>query len=238
MLVATLITLAALGASDADLQPSALRLMVSCVVALLTPLFWPGIAATQKGTALRVLGWSLAATVLAALALAAFGTNRQSLPRVLEVCAMLLIVLVGANAAAAFLESRWLGSSIGAPVSREMAGRSAALALAFLGSLPLWLGPAAETLSSQHEWTIDATLSVSPLVHLAVASGNDLMRNQWFYEHSNLASLQFEYPRLDVIAWSYTLVLLALGISAMTFWRNRSPIRGAAFADRTLEKRP
>ncbi len=80
--------------------------------------------------------------------------------------------------------------------AREAAGRSAAVALALLGALPLWLGPVAETLSARHDWAIDAVVGASPLTHLAVASGNDLLRNQWFYQHANLAALLFSYPGL------------------------------------------
>ena len=83
-----------------------------------------------------------------------------------------------------------------AKTAREMAGRAAALVLAFVGSLPLWLGPRANCLPRANPWIIDAAIGMSPLIHLAVASGNDLLRNQWFYQHSNLAALQFSYPSL------------------------------------------
>jgi hypothetical protein len=198
-----------------------LRLMATCVVALLAPLFWPGVAATRQGTALRVVAWSLASAGLAAIALGAFGGTRQSLPRIAEACAMLCLVLLVAHGASALLESAWLRNSGDAQTCREMAGRGVVLALALLGSLPFWLGPAAETLSSRHDGAIDATLGISPIVHLAIASSNDLLRNQWFYQHSNIASLQFEYPTLAGIAWSYALLLLALGLLAVTSCRRR-----------------
>ncbi len=226
LVVAVLMTLAALRATDSDLQPSALRLMVSCVIALLTPLFWPGAAETRKGSALRILGWSLAATGLAAFTLGALGTARQSVPSVFEACAMLFLVLLVVNTATALVEARWLGDSATNPSSRELAGRTVALALALFATLPFWLGPAAEALSSRHAWAIDATLSLSPIVHLAVASGNDLMRNEWFYQHLNVASLQFEYPGLPAIALSYSMVLLALGLLVVAYPRRRSPVRG------------
>lgn len=231
LLAAALMLLAALGAADPDLQPSALRLMVTAVVALLSPMFWPGIAATRKGTVLRIVSWSMAAVGLAALALSAFGATRQSLPRVFEACAMLCLVLIVANALTALLDASWRGASIDARASRELAGRSVALALALFGSLPIWLGPAGEALTSRREWAIDATLALSPVVHLAIASGNDLLRNQWFYEHSNIASLQFEYPGLSAIVWSYALVLLVLGLLAMTLRRWGWPVCAAARAD-------
>jgi hypothetical protein len=225
LLVAALMVLAALGASDPDLQPSALRLMATSVVGLLAPLFWPGVAATHQRTAVRIVAWSAAAAVLAALVLGAFGNTRQSLLHIAEACAMLWLVLLVAHAATALLESGGLGRSGGARTSREMAGRAVVMALAAFGSLPLWLGPAAETLSSRHGWAIDALLDLSPVVHLAMASGNDLLRNQWFYQHSNIASLQFEYPGLVGVAWSYALLLAVLGLLAMMFWHRRLPVR-------------
>jgi hypothetical protein len=224
--VATLVTLAALGAADADLQASALRLMASCVVAMLAPLFWPGVGSTRKGTLLRVVGWSLAAAGLAALALGIYGTPRQSLLGVFQACAMLWLVLVVTHGAAAFLDHRWFDASRIALASREMAGRVVALVLALIGSLPLWFGPAAETLASRHDGAVDAALAISPIVHLAIASGNDLMRNEWFYQHSNVASLQFEYPGLPAIAMSYSTALLAMGLLVVAFPRRRPPARG------------
>ena len=104
-----------------------------------------------------------------------------------------------------------------------MAGRTVVIALALLGAMPLWLGPAAELLSGQHPWTIDAVIGLSPLTHLAVASGNDLLRNQWLYEHSNLAALQFSYPVLTELAWFYAMVSLMLALTALAFRRLRRP---------------
>ena len=53
-------------------------------------------------------------------------------------------------------------------------------------------------------------MAVSPLTHLAVASGNDLLRNQWFYQHSNLAGLRFDYPRLAPVMTAYCLLAAVL----------------------------
>ena len=112
-----------------------------------------------------------------------------------------------------------------------MAGRTAALVLALLGSLPLWLGPVAELLSARHAWVIDAIVGMSPLTHLAVASGNDLLRNEWLYQHSNLAALQFSYPGLAHLAWSYASVCSMLALVALAFLR---PRLGIDDATRTL----
>ena len=106
-----------------------------------------------------------------------------------------------------------------------MAGRTAAIALALVGSLPLWLGPAGELLAGRQPWIIDAVVGVSPLTHLAVASGNDLLRNQWFYQHSNLAALQFSYPGLARLTLSYASAILALALVALAFRSAASPSR-------------
>ena len=238
LLLATLVTLVALEASDADLQASALRLMVTCVVALLAPLFWPGFGATPSRTALRVAGWSAAAACLAALALWIFGTAAQPLSRVWAACSILALILIVVLALAAVLERHWRGASADPQASRALAGRSAALALALLGSLPLWFGPTAELLSARQAWIVDATLALSPLTHLAVASGNDLLRNQWFYQHSNLASLQISYPELNAVAWTY-LFAGSMLLLATPAWRRRPrAIDGTSLIHPTKEKKP
>ena len=67
-----------------------------------------------------------------------------------------------------------------------------------------------------------------------MASGNDLLRNQWFYQHSNLASLQFSYPGLARIAWSYVcLLVLALVLLAFA----TTPRRRDGAPDRSIKER-
>ena len=67
---------------------------------------------------------------------------------------------------------------------------------------------------------------MSPLTHLAVASGNDLLRNQWFYQHSNLASLQTVVSRadrdcLDLLCACSMLLLIALAFHRAAAARHR-----------------
>ena len=97
-----------------------------------------------------------------------------------------------------------------------------------LGSLPLWFGPAGELLAGRHPWIIDAVIGISPLTHLAVASGNDLLRNPWFYQHSNLAALQFSYPSLAELILSYASVSLALALIPLASRRLRRRIDAAS----------
>ncbi len=215
LIVATASVLSALGATEAEIRPSALRLLVTAGVGLLAPLFWPGNAATPARTALRIGVWSAAAATLAAGLIRILGNPVQPFARSLAACAMLLLLLLVTHTLAAALEARLRDRSGDVPGAREMAGRTLALVLALLGSLPLWLGPAGELLSSRREGIIDAVLGLSPLTHLAVASGNDLLRNQWFYQHSNLAALQFSYPGLASLVWAYATACLVLALIAL-----------------------
>jgi len=218
--------LAAFGATD--LQPSALRVAVTAVIGLIAPLFWPGRAATPARTALRIVVWSAAAACLAAITLRIPGNSAQPFTRILAACGMLMLILLVTHAVAAGLEGRLRGQSRDAETAREMSGRAAARALALLGSLPLWLGPAGELLAGRHPWIIDAVVGMSPLTHLAVASGNDLLRNQWFYQHSNLAALQFSYPSLAELILSYALASLALALIPLASGRPWRRIDGAS----------
>jgi hypothetical protein len=206
----TLLLLAALGASDPDLQSSARIVLVAAVIGLLAPLFWPGRADTPGLTALRIAGWSLAASALAGVAAMLSGTGLASPPRAAAACAVLFLVLVVVHAVAAAVESLLQARTKQAGSARESAAWLATAALATLAAAPLWLGPAAELASAGRPQAVDAAVAVSPLTHLAVATGNDLLRNQWFYQHSNLAGLRFDYPRLAPVMTAYCLLAAVL----------------------------
>jgi hypothetical protein len=218
MLLATaLLTLVAAGAMAPDLQPAARRVMVAAVVGLLAPAFRPGIAATVPRTLWRLALWVTASAGLAAIVLRWLGPPAQPMMPDLRVCAMLLLILMTAHTAAVAIETRLRIRSLDEHLARAIAGVAVVAALALLGSLPLWLGPAAELLSAHDHGAIDAALGMSPLFHLGVAVANDLLRNDWFYQHSNLAGLPFSYPDLAGTAWVYAaassmlmLVVLAL----------------------------
>jgi hypothetical protein len=226
--VSTVLMLAAFGARSVEWPPSALRVLVAAVVALLAPLFWPGRGMTPARTALRVAAWSAASTALAAIAMRLLGPATQPWVPIVETSAMLMLIQLLTHTVAAAFESWWQGAAAEVSTAREFAGRTAALGLALLGALPLWLGPASELLARREPWIIDAVLGVSPLTHLAVASGNDLMRGQWFYQHSNLAALPFSYPGPTELAWGYASVALGLGLIAQM----------ARFARRSNKARP
>lgn len=221
-----MLVLAAFGASSDHWQPSSLRLLVMAVAGLLAPLFWPGSGATAARTVARIVGWSAAVAILAAASLMILGGPQQTFRPVIVVCAVLMLMLVPVHALVAALEVRWRRRSVDAQDARELAGRTAAMTLALLGALPLWCGPLAELLTARHAWLVDTVAGISPLTHLAVASSNDVLRNQWFYQHSNLAGLRVTYPGFDTLAWTYATACLALALIALVSWRSRRAING------------
>lgn len=215
----TFATIAALATTAPDLPPSTLRVVVAAVVGLLAPLFWPGIGASPPHTVRRLVAWSFAASGVAAITLGVFGNPVQPVAKILETCAMLLPIVLLTHALAAVLEGHWRRAALAPEPAREMAGRAVALLLALLGGLPLWLGPLGETLSPAYPGAVDALVAASPLTHLAVASGNDLLRNPWLYQHSNLAALPVSYPGLAELAWSYGAACVLMAGAALAWVR-------------------
>lgn len=231
--VAAWLLVVALGATAAESQPSAVRLIVAGVLACLAPLFWPGNAATPARTAARVGLWSAAAAGLAAATMWGVGGRTQAVAQVVMACAVLALILLLAHAATAALESAWRGPAGDSDSAREAAGRTVAVAVLLAGALPLWLGPVGELLSVREPWLIDAVVGISPLTHLAVASDNDLLRNEWLYQYSNLASLPVSYPGLATVAGSYAATCLVLAALA---WWHRQRTRRISAATNLLEK--
>jgi hypothetical protein len=214
MATAVAVVLGALGVTANDLQPSAQRVLVTGVVAAIAPLFWPGKAQTPARTILIVAAWSCAAALLAAATLFMLrgAVGGPSVTRITAVCSMLLLIMLVTHAFAAWIESFAAPRSADPNSARELAGRVACLVLVFLGALPVWLGPAAELAGNTEVALIDPLLSISPLTHLAVASGNDLLRNQWFYQHSNLAGVRYSYPDPAAVATGYVVLGLAFAL--------------------------
>jgi len=198
------------GALQMSQQPSAQRLVVTSVVALLAPLFWPGAAASELRTGSRITGWSLAAAAIALCLLFAAGRGRQSFTQLLSAGAMLALVLAITHTVASAVERRLQIAAIAN--ARELAGLLATVLLALVGAMPFWLGPAAELAQRVHAGIVDVVVAGSPLTHLAIASGNDLLRNEWLYDHSNLAKLAVTYPRMPGVVLAYVVILLALAL--------------------------
>jgi hypothetical protein len=81
------------------------------------------------------------------------------------------------------------------------------VAFTALVAAPVWLGPVAEVTGNPAGLT-NLIASISPLSAFAVALDSDILRTNWFYTHSSLGSLRYEY-----FAWStYLVVLVGLSI--------------------------
>ena len=91
---ATWAALLVVGLDSGGTQPSTMRVGVVAVVGLLAPLWWPGRGNGPWQTLVRVLGWSAAAAVLAAMLLMLIGGPRQSWAPVAGSCLMLLALLL------------------------------------------------------------------------------------------------------------------------------------------------
>jgi len=67
------------------------------------------------------------------------------------------------------------------------------LALAALTLSPVWLAGSLDALA---RWpgTLDTLVAINPLTALAAGTQTDFLRMDWFYRHSPLGSLRFDYP--------------------------------------------
>lgn len=78
-----------------------------------------------------------------------------------------------------------------------------------LTAAPLYLGWLAEYYSQRH-WLVNTIANTSPVSHLAAALDVDYLRSTWFYGHSRLGSLRFDYPAPAVNAAGYALTAVVL----------------------------
>ncbi len=205
-------------------MPATLQwLVASAGAALLAPLFWPGLRGMAPHAALRVVGWSAAAAVVAVLSVLLLGTGERRMQLALPASSVLLGLLVASHALMVLMERHWRHRGADADSARELAGRATVFGLVCLGATPLWCGPAAELLGARQGWAVDAAVGVSPLTHLAVASGSDLLRTDWFYQHANLAALQFDYPAPALLAGIYVALAALLAGAVHIVSRRREP---------------
>ena len=84
-------------------------------------------------------------------------------------------------------------------------------AIAMITSIPLWLGSIAEITGNQL-MTTNLIVGANPLTALAVALDFDYLRTNWFYQHSVLGSLRYEY-----YSWSSYVLILILITGALAF---------------------
>ena len=197
--VALLLVAAALAAAMAQ-EPLArsAELMVQTGAATLGA--WAALVTEGLGargpTVRAALLWSLlAAAATAGLAIAGgfdFAAAAVAVGAfVLVSCFGLLLVLARAGTGDAFA-----------------AGMLLVTAAALCVCAPLWLGPVAESFAERGA-LVNTIVALSPLSYLAALADFDYLRATWFYEHSALGALRYEYPSVWLQSVLYTLPLAA-----------------------------
>jgi len=202
------------------LAPSLLVVIAMALCVLAGLLFWPGPRSTSNPASPGLIGWSAACVLTTMAQVAALTLPRLDLRALLTAGSATALMLVTGLAAirctAVALRSHSDDEHFGLET-----GRWIVLGALLLVSLaPLWAGPMAEVSLQRWPAAVDTVVAISPLTHLSVAAGNDLLRNEWMYAHSNLGSLQFSYPGLATLLVAYGVAAAALLCIPLLF-RNR-----------------
>jgi hypothetical protein len=165
------------------------------------------VLAAGRATIRAALVWSALAAVATVVVAAADGLDAALLA--VAAGAALLVACFG-------LLLAWVHTC-----TRDAATASAiCITLAGLaGAAPLWLGPIAESFAERTA-LVNAIVAVSPLTYLAALADFDYLRATWFYEHSALGALRYEYPSVWLQSVLYALPLAA--VAALGLRANRS----------------
>jgi hypothetical protein len=203
-----LVVALALGIAGPD-TPAATRLLLAVAApVLLVPLFSGEVARTSTALAASIGGWFCSTLLLVVIAIVygARPATAQLVPLLLVALGVVVVTQLAARAATRLLQTAGLDE----PAAREWARWLAAAILWLLATAPLWLGPLAALGADAGPERSSAIVAASPLVHLGVAAGQDLLRTQWWYAHTSFGSLQFDYPALSTIALACAAMVLAL----------------------------
>jgi hypothetical protein len=203
-----------IGARAGGLTATGSTFTAIAVSTLLAPLFWPRKAATLRQLLGCVITPIIAGTLLAG-AFAAARIGSMPMGSLAPVLAVALGILVVAYLCMAAVEGamRQLGADEGS--AREASVWCVVAILWLSSAAPLWLGPIADLGARGEPGLPSAVLAASPLVHLAIAGGYDLLRSQWFYGHSSLGALQVEYPRVATLLACYAAAGAVLALLAI-----------------------
>lgn len=219
--VAAGLAVLAIGIADGTASGATRLLSVVTLPALLAPLLGGHDDARLAALPTHVLTWAVGTFVLAAAVwlLAGGWPVSRSIAPLLLALGLVITARLAAIVAAAVLRN----SSMGSAAADEWARWLVAATLWLLAAAPLWLGPLADLEAREGTAVAEAIVAASPLVHLGLATGQDVLRTQWFYANSSLGSLQFDYPSLTSVALGYACAAAVLAVLAVGFAR-----RGAA----------
>ncbi len=152
---------------------------------------------------LAVLIWCLK-LVFVFLALAVLDpASRSILPLLPRVAATLFLLLSLSLLLTTRITARFTDSR------QVVAGIAAALA-----ALPVWLGPLVE-FSGNAPLLTNTLVGASPITVFAVALDLDYLRTTWFYAHSALGSLRYDYLSWSAYATGFVIVIAGLVLAAL-----------------------
>lgn len=151
----------------------------------------------------------LQSAVIVAVFVAATAVDSQTrtmFAQLLPITIMLFLVLLGLNALLLAL-----------PQSAANARPMVFVVVAALFALPVWLGPLVEAAGNPTLFS-NAVVAATPLSAFAVSIDLDYLRTQWFYQHSVLGSLRYDYA-----PWFAYIAVLTTAIAATAFKTMRFP---------------
>jgi hypothetical protein len=205
---ANLLVVFAAAALGAVVAPSAGALTGAVFALVSGVLSLPARLHASTASSWQALGWPAAVTIAATAALLALAPSPW--PMLLALAPGILCFSLLLEGAARVLARAGMAAAVAA----------AAVAGGFLLACgtPVWLAPALADTSA------GAVVALSPLSHLAVPLELDYLRGAWFYQHSPLGGLRFDYPRS---AHTLALGAVAAGVLLLHEWlrgaRARSP---------------
>lgn len=227
LVVAAGVAAVVLGATSPGSSGATRLLTALALPTLLSPLVGRPGANHLAALPAHLLAWALGTLALAATIWIVAGgwPPSRSLAPTLVALGIVLTTRLAVIVAQAVL--RGLGTALA--VADEWARCLTAAALWLLAATPLWLGPLADLQSRASPTAAEAIVAASPLVHLGLAAGQDVLRTQWFYAHSSLGGLQFDYPSLGAVALAYVciatlLALVAFGLARLDATRPPSTL--------------
>jgi hypothetical protein len=191
---------------------------------LLDPLFSSEVSPTSKALIAGIAGWVCSTLLLGVVAIlcGARPATAQLAPLLIVVLGIVVVTRLAASTVSRLLQAVGLDE----PAAREWARWLTAAMLWLLATAPLWLGPLAALGATAGPDRSGAIVAASPLVHLGLAAGQDLLRTQWWYAHTSFGSLQFDYPSLAAIARAYVATALALAaVNVVLSLRDTAPRR-------------
>ncbi len=176
-----------------------LRMLVYAGTACFSALLFVPVGAPFTARSLPVLLRLCAVVVLIfAIALGVDSQTRAAIGQIVPLAMMLFVLLIAILTPVFVFHAR----------SSEVR-QIVFTVLAILFSAPVWLGPLTEQTGNTPGLT-NLIVGVSPLSALAVSLDVDYLRTGWFYKHSVLGSLRYEY-----LSWTGYVLIYMTFISSL-----------------------